>query len=166
MSDSPQGAVGPSHRSVELGVAVGTAIFAGLVIGGSIQAGVGWDFDGPRAGFFPFYLGLFVLTASVINFARAFTEKPKQPIFAEWGQLQRVLAVVLPVGIYVLVVPWIGIYIASAGLIAFFMRVIGRYGWGKLAGIAVAVPIVVFIIFEKWFLVPLPKGPLEAFLGY
>jgi hypothetical protein len=23
-----------------------------------------------------------------------------------------------------------------------------------------------FLMFERWFLVPLPKGPLEKFLGY
>jgi len=27
------------------------------------------------------------------------------------------------------------------------------------------VPLVLFLVFERWFLVPLPKGPLEAFLG-
>ena len=26
--------------------------------------------------------------------------------------------------------------------------------------------VVTFVIFERWFLVPLPKGPLEAWLGY
>jgi hypothetical protein len=26
--------------------------------------------------------------------------------------------------------------------------------------------VVTFLIFEVWFLVPLPKGPLEARLGY
>jgi hypothetical protein len=30
----------------------------------------------------------------------------------------------------------------------------------------VAVPLVVFVVFERWFLVPLPKGPLEALFGY
>jgi putative tricarboxylic transport membrane protein len=30
----------------------------------------------------------------------------------------------------------------------------------------VLVPIALFIIFEIWFLVPLPKGPFEAWLGY
>jgi hypothetical protein len=24
----------------------------------------------------------------------------------------------------------------------------------------------VFVVFEMWFLVPMPKGPLEAWLGY
>ena len=28
------------------------------------------------------------------------------------------------------------------------------------------VPLALFFMFERWFLVPLPKGPLEAWLGY
>jgi hypothetical protein len=28
------------------------------------------------------------------------------------------------------------------------------------------VPLVLFMMFERWFLVPLPKGPLEAWLGF
>jgi hypothetical protein len=32
--------------------------------------------------------------------------------------------------------------------------------------LSVAVPVITFLIFEVWFLVPLPKGPLEAALGY
>jgi hypothetical protein len=30
----------------------------------------------------------------------------------------------------------------------------------------VAFPLATFFIFEKWFLVPMPKGPLEDWLGY
>jgi putative tricarboxylic transport membrane protein len=28
------------------------------------------------------------------------------------------------------------------------------------------VPVSMFLMFELWFMVPLPKGPLEALLGY
>jgi len=28
------------------------------------------------------------------------------------------------------------------------------------------VPIVIFLLFEVWFLIPLPKGPLEHLIGY
>jgi hypothetical protein len=31
--------------------------------------------------------------------------------------------------------------------------------------VAVGVPLVFFIVFERWFLVPLAKGPLERLLG-
>jgi putative tricarboxylic transport membrane protein len=44
--------------------------------------------------------------------------------------------------------------------------VIGRENPFKAAAVGVAVPFVLFLMFEKWFLVPLPKGPLEAWLGY
>jgi hypothetical protein len=31
--------------------------------------------------------------------------------------------------------------------------------------VSVAVPVAFFLVFERWFLVPLPKGPLENLLG-
>ena len=60
----------------------------------------------------------------------------------------------------------IGIYVASAIYIALFMWYFGRYAiWkGILAGATIAVAL--FFMFERWFLVPLPKGALEAWLGY
>jgi hypothetical protein len=33
-------------------------------------------------------------------------------------------------------------------------------------GIALVVVVLTFFMFEMWFLVPLPKGPLESYLGY
>ena len=87
-------------------------------------------------------------------------------IFAEWSQLRQVMSVLLPTIIYVGLVPYIGIYVASALLIAFFMRWFGGYGWHIAVPVAAVVPILTFLMFEMWFLVPLPKGPLERFLGY
>ena len=46
------------------------------------------------------------------------------------------------------------------------MIVIGRENPLKAIGVSALVPVVLFFMFEKWFLVPLPKGPLEAWLGY
>jgi len=43
---------------------------------------------------------------------------------------------------------------------------IGRYPLWKLAPVSVLVPLALFFMFEVWFLVPLRKGPLEAFFGY
>jgi hypothetical protein len=41
----------------------------------------------------------------------------------------------------------------------------GRYRWVLTVPVAVGVPLVFFIVFERWFLVPLAKGPLERLLG-
>jgi hypothetical protein len=164
---SPGGrAAGPTYRSVEIGVAAGMAVFALVVIVGSTRAGIGWGAEGPQAGFVPFYVGLLLLGSSLVNFAAAFMHHFEQRLFAQWDQLGQVMSVLVPTVIYVALVPWIGIYVASALLIALFMRWLGRYGWGLVAMIALGMPLACFVIFERWFLVPLPKGPIEAFLGY
>jgi len=40
-----------------------------------------------------------------------------------------------------------------------------RFRWFKAALVSVTVSVVFFVLFEVWFRVPLPKGPLEAALG-
>jgi len=166
MSDKPNESSGPQHRSVEIGVALLMAVFAAIVIAGSLQVGVGWGAEGPKAGFFPFYVGLVILGSSIINLGAVVSERGDRRLFAEWGQLGQVMSMLVPTALYVALIPWTGIYLASALLIALFMRWLGDYGWGKVAAISIGVPVVTFVIFEKWFLVPLPKGPLEAALGY
>ncbi len=168
MDKASPGAVpaGPGLRAVEIGVAIGTAVFALIVIAGSLKAGINWGIEGPRAGFFPFYIGLFILVSSIINLVQAVTTQKNDKLFADWEQLSRVASVVVPTAVYVWLVSWIGIYVSSALLIGVFMKWLGRYGWGLVLGIAIGVPLITFVVFEKWFLVPLPKGPVEEWLGF
>jgi hypothetical protein len=167
MSDGAEGApgAGPSHHAVEAGVAVAMGLFALVVVAGSTQAGIGWGAEGPKAGFFPFYVGLVILVSSAVNFIAAMSARSDR-LFADWGQLRLVMSVLAPTTVYVALVPLIGIYVASILLIAVFMRWLGGYGWPLIASIALGVPIAFFIVFERWFLVPLPKGPIENLLGF
>lgn len=155
---------GPSHTGVEIGVVAFMTLFGAIVIVGSLQVGIGWGLEGPQAGFFPFYLGLLIIISSAVNFVQIMMAR-SDALFAEWGQLRRVLAVVVPTTIYVALIPYAGIYVASALLIAAFMKWLGRYGWSLIVAISVGVPIATYLMLEKWFLIPLPKGPIEDFLG-
>lgn len=168
MSDlaNDSGGIGPSHRSVEVGVAVVIAILAFIGIAGSLRVGIGWSAEGPQAGFFPFYVSLIILLSCAINIRQIFATPGKGEVFAAWSQLHKVLAVLVPTAIYVAVIPYSGIYLASALLIAAFMKFLGKYRWSAAIAVAITVPILTFMMFEIWFLVPLPKGPLEHFLGY
>ena len=76
------------------------------------------------------------------------------------------LAVLLPAAALVLATQFIGLYVASAVYVGAYMRWIGRHSWPLTVALAVAIPVVTFVVFERWFLVPMPKGPLEAWLGY
>jgi putative tricarboxylic transport membrane protein len=160
------GGTGPSHRGVEIGVAAFMAFLALIGVYGSIKVGIGWGDEGPRAGFFPFYVSLVVLISCAINVLAVLAVPDKGRVFAKWDQLRQVLWVLVPTIVYVALVPYLGIYVSSALLIAFFMRWFGHYSWIVAAAIAIAVPFLTFLMFEMWFLVPLPKGPLEIMLGY
>ena len=155
---------GPLHRTVEIGVTLAIALFGVIVIVGSVKAGINWGAEGPRAGFFPFYIGIAIVIASAINFWNALREHDKG-LFAEWSQLRQVLSVVVPTAVYVGAIPFTGLYIASMIFIAWFMRWLGKYNLLTVALVAIGMPVVTYLIFERWFLVPLPKGPVEEWLG-
>ena len=131
-----------------------------------MRLGARWADDGPQAGYFPFYIGLLVCLSAVINFGMALVNRRDAVRdFVELDKLKLVLAVLVPTAIYVALVSWTGIYVASALFIAFFMRWLGKYPWWKVAAVSVGTMVAFFLVFESWFKVPLPKGPLENLLG-
>jgi putative tricarboxylic transport membrane protein len=67
---------------------------------------------------------------------------------------------------FVLLTGFIGLYVAAGLYLGVYMRWIGRYSWAAILVLSVAFPVVTFFVFETWFLVPMPKGPLEVWLGY
>jgi hypothetical protein len=158
-----QGA-GPAQRGVEVGVAIATALFGLIVIVGSLDVGIGWGAEGPKSGFFPFYLGVIIIAASAVNLVEA-ARKSGDKTFADWSQLRKVLAITIPTTIYVAVIPWTGVYVSSLLLIAVFMMWLGSYRPLYAVALAAIIMVAIYLTFEKWFLVPLPKGPIEDFFG-
>ncbi len=161
-----------SQRSAEVGVAALFFILGAVVVWDSFRLGAKWGSDGPEAGYFPFYVGLIVCLAALVNlFYGLASRKVAGKPFVERGQLKLVLSVLAPSFVYVLLIggvgPWdgLGIYVASALFIAFFMRWLGNYAWWKVAAVSLGTMVGFYLIFEVWFLVPLPKGPLENLLG-
>jgi len=136
-----------------------------VVLFDAIRLGFGWGTDGPKSGFFPFLLALImVLTCGLIILQTL--RRPSGKTFVTRQQLGPVLKVIWPATAMVLLTHFVGLYVAAALYIGFYMRWVGRHSWFSVVGIAVAVPVISFVIFELWFLVPMPKGPLENWLGY
>ena len=166
-------AVGPEAKDdsvgvrwPELAVALLLAALAGLVITDSLRVGTGWGDDGPRSGYFPFYIGLaLLLSAGWVALQQLLRWRTHQP-FAARAQMASVWAILWPMTLYVGLIFPLGIYVASALLVAYFMLRHGKHGVALTAAVALGVPLAFFGVFERWFLVALPKGPLEALLGY
>jgi len=167
MSEGREGRAAFRRKSAELAVAALFFLAGAIVIFDSVRLGVGWrEVEGPRPGYFPFYIGLIMCAAALVNFLRALALRPAQnKTFVEVGQLKMVLAVLVPTAVYAGLVTWVGIYAASVVFVAFFMRWLGKYAWWKVAAVSVGTAVALYLVFEMWFKVPLPKGPLESLLG-
>ena len=137
----------------------------GIVLFDAVRLGFGWGPDGPRSGFFPFWLALImVVVCGVILMQAAWSAEKKS--FVSREQLGPVLKVLWPAVAAVALMHFIGLYVSAALYMGFYMRWVGRHSWLTVVGLALIVSIGSFLVFEKWFLVPMPKGPLEAWLGY
>lgn len=161
-----------STKTMDVIVAVIFFALGALVMWDSKRLGASWGSDGPEAGYFPFYIGAILCVAAIVNAIRAALGKDiKEQSFVSVAALKMVFSVLLPTILYVLFIggigpiPGLGMYVPSVLFIAAFMMWLGKYKWLMSLTVSVGVIVVFFLMFEIWFKVPLPKGPLEAALG-
>lgn len=173
MSESPddqeigRGVV--SNRTMNMAVAVALMAVATVVMISSYRLGAGWaPFIGPDSGYFPFYVALIMFISSGVTLLQHLFQHrvDKGGSFVGRHELIRMLQVLIPTAIFSVLTIYIGIYISTVLFIGFFMMWMGKYPVYKTVPVALAIPVLLFIVFEIWFLIPLPKGPFEAWLGY
>jgi putative tricarboxylic transport membrane protein len=156
-----------SYRTMDIVIALCFMATACVVMWDSWRVGAGWVSDGPQAGYFPFYIGVLMFIASLGTVAtQLLTKTPNLKTFVEKSQLISVLRVLIPTAIFVALIPFLGLYVAGALFIIVFMVWIGKYPVWKGAPIAIGVMLFFFFLFERWFMIPLPKGPVENALGF
>ena len=155
-------------RWMELITALVIVAIGALVIYDSHRVGVGWADDGPRSGYFPNIIGwiLAVSGAWIAGGTIVAWRKLAAKVFVSFADLKPVLTMLVPTIVYIALIKPLGIYVASAIYIGAFMVFQGKYRILPAALVAVGVPVAIFLLFEIWFLVPLPKGPVEHMLGY
>jgi Tripartite tricarboxylate transporter TctB family len=158
-----------ANRTMEIVVAALFLLFGLVFAWGSYSLGSGWSDDGPQSGYFPFYINVLIVIASLATLLQALRGRTARSAdaFVTRGQLRQVMAVLIPAMLYVLGVQLFGIYLASAAYIALFMVWVGKYSWIKALALGLAVSVVVYFMFEVWFKVALHKGswfnPLSLF---
>ena len=154
-------------RTVDIVVSLLLIAFAGLMAFDNWRTGMGWAPDGPKAGYFPFYLSMILGGASLYGLLAAFLERAgAQRAFVNRDQLRRVMQVFVPTCLFCLVTQWLGLYVASFLLVAGFMRVIGRIAWWKSLLTSFIFALAMFVTFDVAFDVLMPKGPIEALFGH
>jgi hypothetical protein len=155
-----------STRTVEIVVAILLLGFSGLMGFDNWRTGMGWAPDGPKAGYFPFYLSVIMACASIYWLVEAALKSAASSTsFVNREQLGRVLKVFVPTVLFCAATQFLGLYVASFLLVAGFMRFVGRIAWWKCIVTSAVFSVAMFVVFDLAFDVIMPKGPLEALFG-
>ncbi|HYN13534.1 MAG TPA: tripartite tricarboxylate transporter TctB family protein, partial [Burkholderiales bacterium] len=102
MTGDREGRAAFRTKAAELAVAALFFVFGSIVITDSVRLGFGWqEVHGPQPGYFPFYIGLIICIASLVNIVLALRVPAAQSkTFVKVGQLKLVLTVLIPTAIY------------------------------------------------------------------
>lgn len=155
-----------SRLVLELLGAVVVFGFGATVVMGALEHPVGWSDQGPQAGTLPFWLGLIAMLASIGIGIQALLQRHALSAQVVLGMRAgvRMARFLLPiVALVALTVP-LGIYLAMA-IYLVGMLLLQGHGWKAALFTAVAAILFNWVAFEYWFMLPLPKGPVEAWLG-
>jgi len=132
-----------------------------IVIVDAVRLGFGWGPSGPESGFFPFYLGVGTLICSAVVLSKGFKEFKKEGSGARLipkRGLKPILWVLIPSTMMIILTEFVGLHIAAMIFLAFYMRAVGKIGWITVALVSILLPVSLYVVFDKLFLIPLPTG--------
>lgn len=157
---------GISRYSMEIATALLTGGIGLAICYGAWQVGTGWTPSGPDSGYFPFWIGVLVVTGSVVNLLRTIVgHRHKDEIFLDAARLKSLARFVLPILGFAVISLLLGLYVGTTLYVLFAMRLQGHYAWWKSLVSGVAISVCFYLLFELVFQVPLLKGPLEHAFG-
>lgn len=156
----------PKKRSYQLAEAATGGIIvllAGVAMVDSRQGaliGSSQDPGGMGSGFYPFWAAALMGGAGLALLIRTLlsTAPAGGHIFETGHAASAVAKLVVPMLIAAYAIAWLGIYLVTGLYMGFFARYIGRYRWIWVAVIAIALPLALYLAFERGFRLLLPRS--------
>src|SRR2546430_14436907 len=112
-------------RVADLVTASVLLLVGGVVVFDAVGIGIGWGTDGPKSGFFPFWLGMLLIAACALILGQAARRVDAKP-FVRREQLGPVLKVLWPAVALVVVTQWLGVYVSAARFTGLFLPWVRR----------------------------------------
>jgi hypothetical protein len=158
---------------VEIAAALATGALGLAAVAGAVDLGFGWEDGAPEPGYFPFWIGLILMGASLWNLVAAILREregtsgdaEREGPFLERDSLVRLAQFLGPMVAFVVVTIVLGIYVGSTLYIAWSVWRHGGHHFGIALAMGLAFGAALYLIFEVGFRVPLLKGPLEPLIG-
>lgn len=152
-------------RTAELLMALATlALSIGLMLNVYLDGlAIGWiEGRGPGAGVWPFWLSAGMAMASLATLVRWFLgatpESRSTDPFIAPETLFIVVVSVIALTALLIMMTIVGTYLALMMFMFFYVRIIGKHGWGMTSAMVLGTPVFVYLLFEVALTKYLPKG--------
>jgi hypothetical protein len=120
-----------------------------------------WGASGPGSGFFPFWLGVAMAILATVLLVGATREREAGKAWLPTGHgLRRLGAVIGATVLFVVLLPVLGMTLASALFLLGLLRFLEGHTWLLTLGVALATAAGNWAIFAWWLRVPFPVGVL------
>ena len=152
-------------RTAELLMAIATLLASiGFML--KVQSeglNVGWvEGRGPGAGMWPFWLSAIMALTALWTLARWFRrvtpESRSTDDFISRDTLFLVCVSAVSILIFLLLIQYIGTYLALMVFMLFYVRFLGKHSWGTTIAFVIGTPLFVYLLFEVGLTKYLPKG--------
>src|SRR3989442_13184402 len=114
-------------RAEDVATALLLILLGGVVVFDSVRIGIGWGTDGPKSGFFPFWLGVLMIATCGAILLQAWRRAAQKP-FVTRERLAPVLTELWPATAVGGLIQPAGLDGAAALYIGFYMRGGGPHG--------------------------------------
>ena len=155
-------------QRAETACALVLLLLAGIVAREAIRLEIGWGDIGPKGGFFPFWLAVLLGVASLTILVKSISTRKTDDVksFLTRQRAGLLLTVLLPIALVVPSIAVVGFYLTAFFYLLLYIWWTGKKHWTVNLAVSLLFPIAIYLIFEKWFLIPLPKGMVEPYLPF
>ena len=152
-------------RTAELLMALAT-LALGIVLMIKVYSeglNIGWvEGRGPGAGMWPFWLSVGMVLAALATLVRWFTgatpeSRSREPYIAA-DTLFLVGISAFSLLLFLILITFVGTYLALMVFMAFYVRFLGRHSWPVTIAFVIGTPIFCYLVFEVALTKYLPKG--------
>lgn len=128
-----------------------------IIIHAVVAIGFG-SLRSPQAGLFPFISGILILIADItVMFQKS---KENEPAFENKSQIRKFLYMVIVFVAWIVAMPILGYVVVSFLVIILIAKIMKLEGWVKPVLLAAGSSILIYVMFDYWLYIDLPRGIL------
>jgi hypothetical protein len=148
------------NETARAGLEAGFALF--VCAAGVLIAYVSWGYgfgslERPGPGLYPFFVGSAIAFFAAFVLGSLLRYPPRRPALPE-GAPRTVALMSLTFCAWILAMPVLGYVVVTALATYVFCKTLGLEGWRKPAAVAGGTAVFIYLLFDKWLYIDLPRG--------